>query len=138
MYHTTSISPFNVIEAAGTAVLTLTEGLEKEEFLASRLTRAETRRQLRLMSAAALLLSAEIHALMVEIDWDGWRTLDQRLATSDQAADILLWLAVCALAPDTLMWLRVYRKNQPEWFKEGAMKADVCYPAISPGTGACP
>ncbi|MBU2851749.1 hypothetical protein HF929_11885 [Acidithiobacillus ferrivorans] len=138
MYHTTSISPFNVIEAAGTAVLTLTEGLEKEEFLASRLTRAETRRQLRLMSAAALLLSAEIHALMVEIDWDGWRTLDQRLATSDQAADILLWLAVCALAPDTLMWLRVYRKNQPEWFKEDAMKADVCYPAISPGTGACP
>ncbi|CDQ10240.1 conserved hypothetical protein [Acidithiobacillus ferrivorans] len=118
MYHTTSISPYNVIEAAGTAVLTLTEGLEKEEFLASRLTRAETRRQLRLMSAAALLLSAEIHALMVEIDWDGWRTLDQRLATSDQAADILLWLAVRALAPDTLMWLRVYRKNQPEWFKE--------------------
>ena len=138
MYHTMSISPFNVIEEAGTAVLTLTEGLEKEEFLASRLTRAETRRQLRLMSAAALLLSAEIHALMVEIDWDGWRTLDQRLATSDQAADILLWLAVRALAPDTLMWLRVYRKNQPAWFKEDAMKADARYPAISPGTGACP
>ncbi len=133
-----SISPFNAVEEAGTAVLTLTEGLEKEEFLASRLTRAETRRQLRFMSAAALLLSAEIHALMVEIDWDGWRTLDQRLATSDQAADILLWLAVRALAPDTLMWLRVYRKNQPAWFKEDAMKADARYPAISPGTGARP
>ena len=113
-----SISPFNVIEEAGTAVLTLTEGLEKEEFLASRLTRAETRRQLRLMSAAARLLSPDIHTLLVEIDWDGWRTLDQRLATSDQAANILLWLAVRALVPDTLMWLRVYRKNQPECFKE--------------------
>ena len=106
------------IEEAGTAVLTLTEGLEKEEFLASRLTRAETRRQLRLMSKSALLLSPEVHALLVEIDWEGWRALDQRLATSDKAEDTLLWLAIRVLAPDTLMWLRVYRKNQPEWFKE--------------------
>ena len=113
-----SISLFNAIEEAGIAVLTLTEGLEEEEFLASRLTRAETRRQLRLMSKSALLLSPEIHALLVEIDWEGWRALDQRLATSDKAEDTLLWLAVRALAPDTLMWLRVYRKNQPECFKE--------------------
>ena len=115
-----NISPFTAIEEAGTAVLTLTEGLEKEEFLTSRLTRAETRRQLRLMSKSALRLSPEIHALLVEIDWEGWRALDQRLAASDQAADVLLWLAVRALAPDTLMWLRVYRKNQPEWFKVDA------------------
>ncbi len=113
-----SISPFCVIEEAGTAVLTLTEGLEREEFLASRLTRAETRRQLRRMSNSALLLSPEIHALLAEIDWECWRVLDQRLTTSDKAEDTLLWLAVRALAPDTLMWLRVYRKNQPEWFKE--------------------
>ena len=130
-----SISPFNAIEEAGTAVLTLTEGLEKEEFFASRLTRAETRRQLRLMSQAALLLSPEIHTLLVEIDWEGWRALDQRLATSDKAEDTLLWLAVRALAPDTLMWLRVYRKNQPEWFKE---EAEIHYPATLPGTGARP
>ena len=130
-----SISPFNAVEEAGTAVLTLTEGLEKEEFLASRLTRAEARRQLRLMSQAALLLSPEIHTLLVEIDWEGWRTLDQCLAASDKAEDTLLWLAVRALAPDTLMWLRVYRKNQPEWFKE---EAEIHYPAISPGTGALP
>ena len=130
-----SNSPFNAMEEAGTAVLTLTEGLEKEEFLASRLTRAETRRQLRLMSRSALLLSPEIHALLAEIDWEGWRILDQRLAISDKAEDTLLWLAVRALAPDTLMWLRVYRKNQPEWFKE---EAEIHYPAISPGTGARP
>ena len=113
-----SFSPFKAMEEAGTAVLTLTEGLEEEEFLASRLTRAETRRQLRLMGKSALLLSPEIHALLAEIDWEGWRILDQRLAISDKAEDTLLWLAVRALAPDTLMWLRVYRKNQPEWFKE--------------------
>ena len=130
-----SISPFNAVEEAGTAVLTLTEGLEKEEFFASRLTRAETRRQLRLMSQAALLLSPEIHTLLVEIDWEGWRTLDQCLAASDKAEDTLLWLAVRALAPDTLMWLRVYRKNQPEWFKE---EAEIHYPATLPGTGARP
>lgn len=111
-----SISPFYGIEEAGTAVLTLTEGLEKEEFLASRLTRAETRRQLQLMSQSVLSLSPEIQGLLVEIDWEGWRALDQRLSSTEKAEDTLLWLAVRALAPDTLMWLRVYRKNQPEWF----------------------
>ncbi len=112
-----NISPFAAIEEAGTAVLTLTEALEKEEFLTSRLTRAETRRQLRIMCESTLLLSPEIHTLLVEIDWDGWRALGQRLTTGGKAEDTLLWLAVHTLAPDTLMWLRVYRKNQPEWFK---------------------
>ncbi len=113
-----TITPFHTLEAAGTAVLTLTEGLEKQEFLASRLTRAETRRQIHLMSAATALLSQQTQGRMAEIDWEGWRILDQRLAISDKAEDTLLWLAVRALAPDTLMWLRVYRKNQPDWFKE--------------------
>ena len=130
-----NISPFNTIEEAGTAALTLTEGLEKEEFFASRLTRAETRRQLHLMSASTVLLSQQTQSRMVEIDWEGWRILYQRLATSDKAEDTLLWLAIRVLAPDTLMWLRVYRKNQPEWFKE---EAEIHYPAISPGTGARP
>ena len=130
-----SISPFNAMEEAGTAVLTLTEGLEKGEFLASRLTRAETRRQLRLMSRSALLLSPEIHALLAEIDWEGWRILDQRLAISDKAEDTMLWLAIRALVPDTLMWLRVYRKNQPEWFSG---EAEIHHPAMSPDTGVRP
>ncbi|MGC9215695.1 hypothetical protein [Acidithiobacillus sp.] len=130
-----TITPFNTLEAAGTAVLTLTEGLEKQEFLASRLTRAETRRQIHLMSASTALLSQQTQDRMAEIDWEGWRILDQRLGISDKAEDTLLWLAIRALVPDTLMWLRVYRKNQPEWFRG---EAEIHHPTMSPSTGARP
>ena len=130
-----TITPFNTLEAAGTAVLTLTEGLEKQEFLASRLTRAETRRQIHLMSASTALLSQQTQDRMAEIDWEGWRILDQRLAISDKAEDTMLWLAIRALVPDTLMWLRVYRKNQPEWFSG---EAEIHHPAMSPDTGVRP
>lgn len=101
-----------VIEDAGTAVLTLTEGLTKQEFLASRLTRAETRRQLNRMSKSASLLASEIESDLLEIDWEGWRALNRRLNGTDKAEDTLLWLAVCALTPNTIQWLRVYRHNQ--------------------------
>ena len=105
-----------LIEEAGVAVLTMTEGLEKEEFFASRLTRAETRHQLKRMCRSALLLGADLQAQWAEIDWDGWRALEHRLNSDDKAEEPLLWLAICALAPNTLLWLRIYRSSQPEWF----------------------
>jgi len=48
------------IEEAGIAVLTLTEGLQDSELLASRLTRQEVTRQLRLLLEAAAALPPEL------------------------------------------------------------------------------
>ncbi len=72
-------SLLSILEEAGVAVLTLTEGLEADEFLASRLTRAETARQLPTASDAAGTLPPQVHALLAEIDWDGWQTIAQQV-----------------------------------------------------------
>jgi uncharacterized protein with HEPN domain len=98
-------------------VLTLTEGLEQDEFLRSRLTRLETQRQLKTMCETIAALPARTKALLAEVDWSGWSTVARQLDATDDEARDTLWFAVRSLAPATLMWLRVYRKNQPELFE---------------------
>lgn len=109
-------SLLSIIEEAGVAVLILTEGLEKDEFLASRLTRAETQRQLKIMGESAASLPPQMQALLAEVDWSGWQRVAQRLGASGDEEQEALWFAVRSLVPATLMWLRVYRTNQPEVF----------------------
>jgi len=109
-------SLLSIIEEAGIAVLTLTEGLEKDEFLSSRLTRAETRRQVAIIGESAAKLTPHTQGLFAEVDWSGWRTVARQLGEHGQAEQEALWIAVRSLVPDTLVWLRVYRKNQPEVF----------------------
>lgn len=110
-------SLLSIIEEAGISVLTLTEGLERDEFLASRLTRAETQRQVKTMSESAANLPPEMQTVLVEVDWDGWHSVARQLGENAQAGQEALWFAVRSLVPATLMWLRVYRTNQPEIFE---------------------
>jgi len=110
-------SLLSIIEEAGIAVLTLTEGLEKDEFLASRLTRAETQRQVKIIGESIVSLSLKSQALLAEVDWRGWHTVTRQLGENSDAEQEALWFAVRSLVPATLMWLRVYRQNQPEIFE---------------------
>lgn len=115
-------SLLSIIEEAGAAVLILTEGLEKEEFLASRITRAETQRQIKTLSHSIANLSRQVQTTLAEVDWAGWdavaRQLGRDTGTHPSGAEQdALWFAVRALVPATLMWLRVYRKQQPEIFE---------------------
>ena len=110
-------SLLSIIEQAGVAVLTLTEGLEKEEFLASRLTRAETRRQVKIISECAASLPPQMQTMLAEVDWAGWHIVARQLGADKGAEQEALWFAVSSLVPATLMWLQVYRKEQPEIFE---------------------
>lgn len=110
-------SLLSIIEEAGVAVLTLTEGLEKDEFLASRLTRPETQRHLKIMGESAASLPPTMRPLLAEVDWSGWQIVARQLGENSDAEQEALWFAVRALVPATLMWLRVYRTNQPEVFE---------------------
>ena len=112
-----SASLLSIIEEASVAVLTLTEGLEREEFLHSRLTRAEVGRQLKTMTDIAIKLPPETRTMMAEVDWEGWEATARRLSQPGPEADDALWFATQALIPATIMWLRVYRQNQPELFE---------------------
>jgi uncharacterized protein with HEPN domain len=107
---------FAIIEEAASAVLILGEDTEQEELLASRFTRAEVQRQLLIIADMLAELSAETRALMPELEWDGWATTARALRGGSAEANEALWFAVRALVPATVMWLRVYRRNQPELF----------------------
>ena len=110
-------SLLSIIEQAGVAVLTLTEGLEKEEFLASRLTRAETQRQVKTLSESIANFAPQMQTLLAEVDWAGWHIVARQLGADKGAEQEALWFAVSSLVPATLMWLQVYRKEQPEIFE---------------------
>jgi len=109
-------SLLSIIEEASIAVLTLTEGLEEKEFLNSRLTRAEVGRQVRIMTDIAGKVPRQTCTLMAEVDWAGWAAMARQLDEPGQAANDALWFAARSLIPATVMWLRVYRQNQPELF----------------------
>jgi uncharacterized protein with HEPN domain len=110
-------SLLSIIEEACITVLTLTEGLEEDEFLGSRLTRAEVTRQVKIMTDIAVRLPPQTRSIMAEVDWDGWAATARQLDEPPPAADEAMWFAVRSLIPATIMWLRVYRKNQPELFE---------------------
>lgn len=105
------------LEEAATAVLTLTEGLEAEEFLRSRLTRREVHRYLLDIDTILTSFGAETRAKLPELDWHGWSVTASRIQCGGKVADTALWFAVQSLTPATLMWLRLYRTRQPELFK---------------------
>lgn len=107
-----------IIEQAGMAVVTLVEGLERDELLRSRLTRSEVLRQLKLLADSAGQVDPAVRRDMPELDWPGWDALRPRLSGPAGAAlDEALWFACESLVPATLLWLRVYRQSQPALFR---------------------
>lgn len=105
-----------ILEESGLAILTLTEGVEPEEFFSSRITQQEVLRQLQVMAETAANVPGELKYQMAEIDWAGWSVLNMQLTVAGGFERDVLWFAVRSLIPATLMWLRVYRKDAPELF----------------------
>jgi uncharacterized protein with HEPN domain len=107
-----------LMEQAATAVLILVEGVEREPLLRSRLTRAEALRQLQQLADSAEQMDPGTRAAMPELDWGGWSILRPRFAAEAGAPlDEALWFACESLVPATLLWLRVYQKDQPALFR---------------------
>jgi uncharacterized protein with HEPN domain len=106
----------NLIQEAGEAVLVLTDEVEQAEFLRSRLTREEVRRQLRTLADTLANLPEAAQQVIAEIDWAGWRATRSVLDGPGAALDEAIWFAARALTPATLSWLRFYRVSNPELF----------------------
>jgi hypothetical protein len=87
------------------------------ELLGSRLTRSEVLRHMHLWSDAALGLPEPQRQGMPEVDWAAIEGAHGALKGSPgPALDDALILGTTTLVPNTLMWLRVYRQQHPEWF----------------------
>lgn len=106
-----------LVEAAGEAVLILTEGLPLSDLLRSRLTRAEVQRQLQCLADTLGDVPDALRHQMPEIDWAGWRATRLALPQPGAAQDDALAFAVQSLVPATLSWLRVYRQSHPGLFQ---------------------
>jgi uncharacterized protein with HEPN domain len=98
-------------EDALTSILTLAEGLDRGELSRSRLTRGEVRRQALLVSRALVQVSEQARASFPELDWAAWRATAERIGQGGKVEDDALWFAVGALAPATLTWLRLRRRE---------------------------
>jgi uncharacterized protein with HEPN domain len=118
MTHILDSALLGLMEQAGISVATLIEGLERQELLRSRLTRAEVLRQCKLLADSAAQVESAMREAMPELDWRGWDSLRARfVAPAGEALDETLWFACTALIPATLLWLRVYQHSQPELFR---------------------
>lgn len=106
----------NIIQQSCEAVLTFTEDLSPEEFFTSQLTRAETLRYLRIITENVERLPMACKVTMSEIDWAGWNVLLTQLRSSGGFEHDAVWFAVRSMVPATLIWLRVFRQQQPELF----------------------
>ncbi len=107
-----------IVEQTGMAVATLVEGLERDELLRSRLTRAEVLRQLQALASALGALGATVRAAMPEVDWSGWEAMRRSLSQPPgRTLDDALWFACESLVPATLLWLRVHRRSQAQLFQ---------------------
>lgn len=106
----------NLIQECGEAVLVLTDGIEESEFLRSRLTREESRRQLHTLADTLENLPPDVRAAMPEIDWEGWRGTRTAMDTPGPQRDEALWFAARSMVPATLSWLRLYRRTHPALF----------------------
>lgn len=107
----------SLIEQTGLDVATLAEGLDEADLRRSRLTRAELLRHLRVLANIAIAVPPSAREDMPELDWEGWRLLALRLqAETGDDLDQALWFAIHSVVSATLLWLRVYRQNQPQLF----------------------
>lgn len=111
-----SAAQLGILEEAGIAVLTLSEGLDEQAFFATRLTQQEVLRQLRIMTATSGNMTKVLKMELAEIDWAGWSVLGLQLKIAGGFDREAVWFGVRSLVPAMLMWLRVYRQNQPEVF----------------------
>jgi uncharacterized protein with HEPN domain len=107
----------NIIEEACEGVLTLTEDVEPEDFFSSRLTQQEVIRQIRIIAESAANVPEEVKRKMAEVDWAGWQVLLSQVNTMGGFERDAIWFAVRSMVPATLMWLRVFRNSQPQFFE---------------------
>lgn len=110
---------FQTINECGEAILTLMDGVEDGELLASRLTRHEVDRQLKLLHYAVQALPTDLCQAMPEVDWSGMKGVAQTLSLpSSTQRDQALLFATRSQVPALMMWLRVYREQHPDWFEQ--------------------
>lgn len=110
-------SLFEIISHTGEAILDLVVEMQgADELFASPNTLAAIELQLSIMANTMAHLPPVLHLRLPQIDWAGWGAVHQALQAGQEPRRDIVWYAVCALVPATLVLLDKLRRREPELF----------------------
>jgi uncharacterized protein with HEPN domain len=115
MYH---LSLFEIIRKSGEAVLDLVVEMQgADELFASANTLQTIEDHLLVMSNTMAHLPPILHLRLPQVDWTGWGALHHALRPRQEPRRDIVWYAVCALVPATLVLLDKLQRREPELFE---------------------
>lgn len=117
MYHR---SLYDIVMETGASIGTLIQEMQSEdELFASTLTLRAVEAQLLIMAHTMGNVTPALHQRLIEVDWNGWAVLHDKLRHGIQPRRSEIWYAVSALVPQTMKLLQALRRKHPVWFEVG-------------------
>jgi uncharacterized protein with HEPN domain len=117
MYHR---SLYDIVTDTGRSIGLLTKEMQGEhELFASNLTLRAVEAQLLIMAHTLGNVTPALHERLLQVDWNGWAVLHDKLRNGIQPRREEIWYAVNGLVPQTLALLRELRRKHPVWFELG-------------------
>ncbi len=117
MYHR---SLYDIVMDTGESIGKLIKEMDSEdELFASTLTLRAVEAQLLIMAHTLGNVTPALHQRLIEVDWNGWAVLHDKLRDGIQPRRSEIWYAVRALVPQTMSLMQALRRKHPVWFEIG-------------------
>ena len=117
MYHR---SLYDIVMDTGRSIMNLTKEMQGEDELqASKLTLRAVEAQLLIMAHTLGNVTPLLHERLMQVDWNGWAVLHDKLRNGIQPRSNEIWYAVNGLVPQTMSLLEVLKRKQPSLFEIG-------------------
>ena len=113
-------SLYDIVMETGRSIGQLIQEMESEkELFASTLTLRAVEAQLLIMAHTMGNFTPALHGSLMEVDWNGWAVLHDKLRNGIQPRRDEIWYAVRALVPQTMQLLQDLRRKNQVWFEVG-------------------
>jgi len=114
MYHR---ALYDIVMNTGHSIGQLIQEMQSEdELFASTLTLRAVEAQLLIMAHTLGNLPPPLHQPLMQVDWNGWSVLHDKLRNGVQPRRSEIWYAVNGLVPQTMALLEQLRRKQPALF----------------------
>lgn len=115
MYHR---SLYDIVMDTGRSIGLLTQEMQGEdELFASTLTLRAAEAQLLIMAHTLGNVTPALQLRLLQVDWNGWAVLHDKLRNGVQPRREEIWYAVSGLVPQTMALLAELRRRQPVLFE---------------------
>lgn len=113
-------SLYDIVMETGQSIGKLIQEMESEdELFVSILTLRAVEAQLLIMAHTMGNFTPTLHSRLMQVDWNGWAVLHDKLRHGIQPRRSEIWYAVRALVPQTMTLLKDLRRKNPNWFGVG-------------------